>query len=232
MSTGTTADFDLSRTELIKSALRLLGETEPSTTEISHGAQALNILTRHLDTKGDHLWTISNTENTLTLVAGQQAYVTGVLATTIKTNILKLAYASVYIGTNYEDLMLLDKPQSLRTPLRGESQSQPVAAYLERAKLLTGNRLLFYPTPNSAYTVKYAYRRPLYDFDTATDNPDFPSEFLKPLKYLLAYELSPEYGTPIQERQGHLSDGERAWKEATAFNSDRPSYKTLATEYF
>lgn len=232
MPVGTTADFDVSRNELIRMSLRSIGVTEPSNQEILDGAQVLNTLVRHLDERGNHLWAVSNTLSTVTLVANQQAYVTGVGANNIAANISELAYCSVLIGTEYEDLTLLDKPSSLRTRLKSDSNAQPIAVHLEKGKLLSSNRMLFYPTPNAAYTVKYNYKRPIYDFDTTTDNPDFPSSFILPLKKLLAYELSQEYGVPAAERQELLTMGEKGWADALAARADKPAYTTLRTEYF
>ncbi len=232
MSIGTTADYDITRNDLIRASLRSLGVSEPSNQEISDAVQILNILTRHLDERGNYLWAVSNSESTLTLVAGQQAYVTGVGANNIAANILKIEYIATLIGTEYEDLNVMDKPTSMRTRLKSDSNAQPIAAHLELKKTLSANRLLFFPTPNAAYSVKYTYRRPIYDFDTVTDNPDFPASFILPLKKLLAYELAPEYGTPAGERQELLTMGEKGWADAVAARSDTPAYTTLKTEYF
>lgn len=232
MAVGTTSDFDVTRNELIRASLRSLGVTEPSNQEILDAAQVLNMLVRHLDERGEHLWAISNTMSTFTLVANQQAYVTGVGANNIRANILELVYCGLIIGTEHCELDILDKRTSLRTRLRSDSNAQPIAVHLESGKLFSSNRMLFYPTPNAAYTVEYSFKRPIYDFDTTTDNPDFPASFILPLKKLLAYELSQEYGTPAQERQELLTMGEKMWSDALAARAGKPSYVPLRTEYF
>jgi len=57
----------------------------------------------------------------------------------------------------------------------------------------------------TAYTngamILYSYRRPLYDFDNPTDNPDMPIAWTRYLVYRLAYDLSPEYAITLEERQ-------------------------------
>lgn len=232
MPVGTTADFDLTRNEVIDLALGLVGVSEPTQNDYTLSVKVLNSLVRHLDAMGDFLHGISNTESTLTTVASQQSYATGAVATTIATNILKLEYAAVLEGTDRLELYILDKPESLRTPLQNESNSEPVAAYLNRQKLLASNTLLLYPTPNAVYTIKYKYRRPLFDFDNPTDNPDLPSVFCLSLQKLLAAQLAPHYGTPLPERQLLIAEGEKEFQEALSFNADRPAYLPLRTEYF
>ena len=56
----------------------------------------------------------------------------------------------------------------------------------------------------TAYThaalLMLTYKRPLYDFDAAGDNPDMPSGWNMYLLYRLAYDLAPEYGIALDER--------------------------------
>ena len=46
----------------------------------------------------------------------------------------------------------------------------------------------------------YEYKRPLYDFDTATDNPDIPQGWHRFLLYAVAADLADNYGLPLDER--------------------------------
>lgn len=232
MATGTTADSDVTRTELITLAFKDIGVVEPSTDEMADGVTTLNMLVRHLDAKGDWLHAVDSTVSTLTTVASQQEYSTGVLSTTISANIHKLEYAAVYINTRDEPLVIFDRAESLRTTLKDETSGQPVACYLERARLRSDNKLLLYPTPNAAYTIRYNFRRPLYDFDLSTDNPDVPGAFLLPLKKLLGAELGISFGLSLNERQLLRQEGEMQFMQAVAGLADPPSYQPLASEYY
>lgn len=232
MPVGTTSDFTYTRNELIEMALSAIGVTEPSNDEYALSTKVLNSMIRHMDAKGQWAWAIDNTESTLTLVSGQQEYVTGTGASNIATNILRLEKAALLINTDREPLIILSKRESLKTPLQDESNSQPVEVYLEKSALRANNVLIFYPTPNSAYTVKYQYRRPLFDFDLPTDNPDFPQDWFLPVQKILAYELSSHFGKPLTERQLLKADADQAMMESENFNDDEPSYVTLKTEYF
>lgn len=231
MPVGTTSDFDVTRDELIDLAFSLIGVSEVSKTDRTLAKKVLNSLMRHLDARGTWLHTVDNTESTLTLVANQQEYVTGTGANNIADNMLKLETCAVYIN-DHEWLTILDKPMSLRTPLMDDSTGQPEAVHFARAKLTADNVLLFYPTPNAAYTVKYTFRRPLFDFDGATDNPDFPGPFILPLQKMLGAELAPHYGIPLQERQFLKAEGMGEFELAKADLADRPSYTPLKMEYF
>lgn len=44
------------------------------------------------------------------------------------------------------------------------------------------------------------FKRPLFDFDTASDNPDFPTQYTRMLKNILAADLSDGQGISLEER--------------------------------
>lgn len=56
----------------------------------------------------------------------------------------------------------------------------------------------------TAYTngelLRYVFKRPLYDFDGAGDNPDMPQGWGRYLTFRLAYDLSYEYAIALEER--------------------------------
>lgn len=232
MAINTTADFTVTRNDVIQGALSRIGVSEPQNEDIALGVKVLNKIIRNLDAKGRWLWAVSNTESTLTTIANQQAYSTGVGASNISASILKLVYCAVFINNDYRPLTIYDKMSSFNTGLKDDSPSEPMACYLERANLRANNKLYLFPTPNSAYTIKYTFQRPLYDFVDPTNNPDMPSEWFLPLEKILSYELSPHYNKPLAERQLLQAESEIAYQEMIAMNADKPSYTTLKTEYF
>lgn len=231
MTIGTTASFTVTRNELVELALSEIGVSEPQNEDMALGIKLLNAMIRNLDAHGTWLWAISNTESTLTLVAGQASYATGITSTTIASDILKLAYAATYINTRHNPLIILDKMTSLSNDLRDDSNGEPRAVYLHRGNLRSDNQMIFYPTPNSAYTIKYTYRRALYDFSLSTDNPDFPQVWFVPLYKRLAYLLCPHYSKPLSERQLLKAEADEEMEKARKFNSDKPSYITLKPEF-
>jgi len=70
----------------------------------------------------------------------------------------------------------------------------------------------------------YVYKRPLYDFDAATDNPDMPSGWGRFLIYRLAHDISADYGLPLDERGWLQAQYQRAYENLF------PSKKAVATE--
>lgn len=62
MATSGTVTYRTNRDEIIKGALRLVGgydpenSSTPSATQITIGAEALNLLVKHLETQGLHIW--------------------------------------------------------------------------------------------------------------------------------------------------------------------------------
>lgn len=77
---------------------------------------------------------------------------------------------------------------------------------------------------DSSYTngelLRYVYKRPLYDFDTSTDNPDMPSGWIRYLTLRLAHDFCPEFDVDMDSRVWL----KREYLEARAdlFNSTRP----------
>ena len=73
------------------------------------------------------------------------------------------------------------------------SQGQPVS-YFYDPQLSTG-KLHLWPSPDAIdYSLKITYSRSIEDFDTASDNPDFPQEWLEAITYNLAVRLAPMFG--------------------------------------
>lgn len=53
----------------------------------------------------------------------------------------------------------------------------------------------------SPHLLRFKYKRPLWDFDLATDNADLPQGLGRYLIYQLAFDLADDYGTlPVEER--------------------------------
>ncbi len=66
-----------------------------------------------------------------------------------------------------------------------------------------GNGVLhFYPRfADGNNVISFTFQRPLEDFDSSTDNPDFPQAWIRPLIFGLAYDLSWDYGMPKEDRK-------------------------------
>ena len=61
--------------------------------------------------------------------------------------------------------------------------------------------------------VRLTFRRPLFDFDTAADTPDFPLEWPRTLVYKLAFDLGDLYGIPLEERRHMIQKAKGAFDD-------------------
>lgn len=67
---------------------------------------------------------------------------------------------------------------------------------------LTDGRLYVWQTANNVNQVaKFTFERPIEITQETSEQPNFPSEWFRTLKYNLAVEIAPEYRTPIDRLQ-------------------------------
>jgi hypothetical protein len=211
--------------------LRRIGNSNPSASERAQAILALNMIVKRVDVRGRWLWAISNTASTLTLANGTRAYSAGATASTINTNILELESVFLVEGTSTTELEIIDKSRAISNPYRDDS-GKPLEVYLETAPVMANQKMHFFPTPNSTYSIQYYFRRRLYDFMASSDDPDFPGEWVNYLVKELAGEISPEYGVPLQERQYLKMEAEAALRDLNATNAEAAPTQTVQTLYF
>lgn len=103
-------------------------------------------------------------------------------------------------------------------------------AYMFNPK--TGNAALYlWPTPNDVTNlVKFGYMRPLFDFQNATDTPDFPQEWLLVITYQLAVLLAPRYGKR-NLIQGLKQDADMMLQNALEFDNEDASIYFQPRQY-
>lgn len=214
------SNFSITRTKIIRAALRRLGNTDPAVQDLANGAFALQNLIKKIDPDGRYLWTISNTETSLTLVTSQRVYTTGDGASNIPTYMMELENFELFIGNSYSPVEILTKRESLQTYNR-EGTGQPTEVYLEKAASPSANRLHVFPTPDAAYTAKFTYKRFLYDMDGNTENPDLPGHWNVAIINGLTDLLGAEYGLSIADRDYNRGEAKIALDEAKARSAEK-----------
>ena len=231
MAVSSSNNFTITANDLVKSSLRRIGVSSPADQAILDGREALNMLMKHLDSEARWLWAISGTASSLTLVANQEFY--DVTTDSLANDILRLETADIIQGTTRKPLRIVSSHEFLDSDDRDQT-SEPYGIWLEQNPDRTAQRVAFLATPSTADTVEYTYRRPLYDFDTATDSPDVPQEAIYELRLLLASEMANDYGLPLQERQLLKADAEIAKRKLISFNAsgDSDTRRQLNVEYF
>lgn len=218
MATSSSTNYSTTRDDIIKRALRLIGvlsqgET-PTDTQITEASVALNSLVKAWQTDGLPLWALKQTP--ITLTNNTASYSIGIGQTVNVPKPLKITQAFIRdINSNVDVPLRIVTKQEYNVLGNKTSSGKPVQVYYDPQR--ESGTLYVYPVPTSVeaslYTIYIVYQRPFEDFDSATDEPDFPQEWFDAVTYGLACRLAPEYGLPPQERK-------MLWNEMTIIKQD------------
>lgn len=228
MSTSGTTSFAVSRDDIIKRALRLVGAISqgqtPNTAVIEETDFALNCLIKALEADGMPIWAI--TSISIPVVAGVNSYSIGTGLTVDTNKPLKVLQAYNHNVNSNIDIPMRILTQAQYNMLGNKSTSgNPIQIYYQ--PLRDHGVLYMFPTPSSAEvgvnTVVIWYQKPYEDSGTSTDNQDFPQEWYDVLCYGLAVRIAPEYGLPIEDRKALLQDYIMIKTDALGFGTEEGS---------
>lgn len=107
--------------------------------------------------------------------------------------------------------------------LPNKAQSGIVNQVFYDPQLATGYLYLWNPPTTVTDLVKFTYHRELADFDLASDNPDFPQEWIDPLVWNLADVLGPEYDIPMDRAQVIAGKAARFLDDVAGFDREAES---------
>lgn len=212
MSSSGSYSFSVTRDDIIKRALRLIGalaqgET-PTTDQVTEAAVALNGLVKAWEADGMPLWAIK--QLSVPLIASTSTY-------TLSTpKPLKVLQAFNHDSTSNVDIpMRILTKQEYNILGNKTSSGNPIQIYYDPRR---DNGVLYvFPVPTSLQatnnTIQLVYQAPFEDFNASTDTPDFPQEWYDAVTYGLACRLAPEYGLPIPDRK-------TLWQEMTIIKQD------------
>jgi len=206
MAVSGSTDFSINRDQLIKDSLELIGAKAPdesiTDSELQSGVRRLNMMLKTWQTDGLQLW--QRRSVTVPLIADQNTYTFGPSGQDVTVGrplrILKVMRTDT--SANDVELFKLSQDQyKEQTPKT--TTAVPVNYYYDPQ--LTNGSLYVWPTPGtteaSEYTLDVLYHKPADDMDTATDDFEFPQEWLETIMYGLALKLAPIYGLPIEDRR-------------------------------
>lgn len=206
MTTSNSTNFSVSRDDIIKRALRLIGAVAqgetPTTDQITEAALSLNGLVKAWQADGMPLWAIR--QYAITMTAGVNSYDIGVGKTIDTPKPLKVLQSWNRDSTSNVDVpMRILTKQEYNMLGNKTSSGDPIQIYYE--PLIDYGVLHLFPTPSatdaSTGTIYIVYQRPFEDFDASVDTPDFPQEWYDAITYGLATRLAPEYGVSIPDRK-------------------------------
>lgn len=184
---------------LIASSMRLIGAIasgeDPTPEEIDDALLTLNDLLENWSTEKLSVWGAVN--ESFSLVQGQATYTIGT-GGDFNTN------RPVYVNGGYTTVNSVDTPVHSMT--QGEYNLITLKSLqntcVERMLYVNDfplGRLTFWPVPSASVMVTLSLSRLLSYPVTALDSLTGPPGFLKALRYALAIELAPEFGTEASE---------------------------------
>lgn len=194
MTTSGSTDFTVSRNEIVRDALLLVGAItdgdQPTATQVSDASRMLNMMVKQWATKA-RLW--PKKEITHTLTPGTQSYTVGTgldIDTPRPLRVLEARRRST-AGTEIP-VNVVSRQEYKDLPVKS-TPGPPVLVYYDPQ--INNGVLYVWPigdtgTPTLVLTVQ----RPLEDFDAEGDTPDLPQEWYLPAVYTLGVLLSPQYG--------------------------------------
>jgi hypothetical protein len=227
MATSGTNTFNVTRDDIIKSALRLLGVIgvgeSPITEDYENCSQALNIMIKSWAKKGFPLWVYEKL--TLPLVVSQTAYEIGPTAGSgglVMSKPVRIFSAYVRNPEGFDTSLIPISREEYDDLGNKTSQGIPNQFYYDNQ--LENGVLYLYNVPVLAdYTVYILAQRMFDDMTEDVDDFDFPKEWFQALKWGLASELSIEYGVE-PEKVSYIDNKAFAFiQESFDFSVEEPS---------
>ena len=222
MTTSSTYSYQLTRNEIIQSALRKLGVLAegqtPSTQNYADGMMALNTVISQLRAVGMPLW--ARSEYTFTPTTSTYTIGTGMtLSTPFPVKLLQ-AFRTESGAKIPMEIVAREDFNILPTSSSGSPikiNYQPFVNY---------GTISLWPTPASSNTstITLVYQRPYQYFTTSTETADFPEEWYNAIIYHLAVRLAPEWGVPLPDRQMLLQEAKMYTEDAAMVGQEDGSF--------
>lgn len=193
MTTSSSIDFSLTRDEIISDALELIGaigigET-PTAADLTTCSRSLNMMVKAWEAQGIHLWTKTTLQ--VSLVENQINY-------TLSPRPLMILQAWLRNTDNVDRPIMIDNMTSYNM-IPNKTTSGKINRIIYDPQLSTGI-LSVWPVPDDDTDVLYLkYIRVIEDFDSSSNTPDLPQEWLQPLVENLAVKVAPKYGKVLSK---------------------------------
>lgn len=185
----------IAATDLITSSMRLIsaiatGET-PNDDEISDGLLVLNDMLENWSTERLSVW--GQADQVFNLVAGQSAYTIGPGGNfnTVRPVRISGAFSTV-LGVDFPIDIITQQEYNEISLKTAQQQIVEKLVYVNDAPL---GRITLYPPPSGVVPITLSLDRVLTTPVVAATQLIGPPGFTKALRFCLAAELAPEYGT-------------------------------------
>lgn len=201
-TSGATA-WTLNRDQVITAALRKLAVLpsggSATGNQISEANDSLNALVKTLQADGMPLWKInSQTFNTSTGVANYSVGPSQTISCPMPLKILQAIKVPANTGNN-TPLNIYTRYDFNDLPQGSNFSGVPVDFYYQPGR--TAGVIRLWPTPADNLTqITFHFHSPYEDMVSGANEFDFPSSWMTPIIYMLAWMLAPEYGIPPLDR--------------------------------
>ena len=222
MATSGTYDFTVTRDEIVTAALRKIGVVDagetPTSDELSDGAEDLNIMVKgwmapnNFIAKGLKLWQRARASLTLSASISFDLKPSG---GDCDIQIPVAIISAVLRDSDDNDTVLEPMSFEQYEALGNKTDTGTPSRYYYERSLSTGTLYLDVIPDDTTDTIEFVYLQVLEDFDSSTDNPDFPQEWYEPLVYNLALRLAPDYG--VEPSQSVVSMAQVSLANAQTF---------------
>lgn len=185
--------------DLITGSLRLLGVLSsgdvPTANESTDGLTALNQMIGSWSVESLLIYT--KAQETFTMIASQQSYTVGSGGNFNTTRPQKIENAAVRTtnGSTTLDLPIeiINQDQWSNISVKTVQSTLPRKLFAQGTYPL--ETIYLWPTPSTGNTLVLWSWKPLSSFATINSSVDLPQGYVRALRYNLALELAPEYGS-------------------------------------
>lgn len=193
MATSGSTDFKSTCTEIIKDALVMVSAIEdegtPSAEQYSYSRRILNRMVKAWSVRGLKAWKWQ--EVTIDLVASTASYALGPTGAEVINRPIEIANARKVVDSVETEIRIASRAEYMNQPDK-TTTGKPVFVYYDEQ--LTNGVLYVWPTPDSSSDdIKLSYKSYIEDFDSLSDDAQFPVEWEEALVYGLAVRLIPKY---------------------------------------
>lgn len=218
MATSGVTAFNYTRDQIINAALRklvVLSEgSSANATQLSTGAEALNLLVMEYQTLGMPLW--ARKTRVIPMVADTSDY------TLSSPKPLKIYQAFRNDTANPSNIDVMVTADYDFNTLPVSSRGVPVSVTYQPK--VDDGVLRVWPTPDASIPTGTAltivYQAEFEVFVAATDTLDFPQEWYNAVVLGLAVALAPEYGVPLADQANFVKLSDRSLGMVTGFGQE------------
>ena len=218
MTTSGTTSFNATSDQVVTKALQHCGVINTSetvsTADFTLCRTALNLILKNLPIETWLLWCY--VDLTIPLVSGTSTYTIGPSGTVSGIRPLRIAKAWLR-DTNNNDIPLTQLSRSDYDMLTPKATSGIPCNYYYDPQLVNGNFIIWPVINLTGYTIYVSVQRTMQDISLSdgTQTFDLPQEWLLPLGWILADEISMDYCNNLQ-KVGLIQQRAEMWRTKMA----------------